>query len=230
MPPQETRWATRLSATCTTLSWARPRPTTGSWPLPARRRRKAIRKSQATEGCTLFRAVAAAEGVHAERHLRLLGEAVVQSTEANLQSSFERESTVNRVTYPEFIRDDVQPGARRGGETRRALQASIGGQAARGDSRLLRLSGVRLHCRTRSSRGVPHLWSQTGKVYPDRRIAIDIGGKGIFSINRGRCRAVLLTAAWSDSKSDLHSPFPQNIERIQEKPTSTEHTGQRGIR
>ncbi len=29
----------------------------------------------------------------------------------------------------------------------------------------------------------------------------------IFSINRGRCRAVLLTAAWSDSKSDLHSPF-----------------------
>jgi len=29
----------------------------------------------------------------------------------------------------------------------------------------------------------------------------------IFSINRGRCRTVLLTAAWSDSKSDLLSPF-----------------------
>lgn len=53
----------------------------------------------------LFRAVAAAEGVHAERHLRLLGEAVVQSTEENLQSSFERETTVNEVYYPQFIRE-----------------------------------------------------------------------------------------------------------------------------
>ena len=53
----------------------------------------------------LFRAVAAAEGVHAERHLRLLGEAVVQSTEENLQSSFERETTVNEVYYPQFIQD-----------------------------------------------------------------------------------------------------------------------------
>jgi rubrerythrin len=58
----------------------------------------------------LFRAVAAAEGVHAERHLRSLGEAVVQSTEANLQSSFERETTVNRVTYPEFIREAEEEG------------------------------------------------------------------------------------------------------------------------
>jgi rubrerythrin len=53
----------------------------------------------------LFRAVAAAEGVHVERHLRLLGETVVQSTEENLQSSFERETTVNQVTYPQFIRE-----------------------------------------------------------------------------------------------------------------------------
>ena len=53
----------------------------------------------------LFRAVAAAEGVHAERHLRLLGGAVVQSTEENLQSSFERETAVNRVYYPQFIRE-----------------------------------------------------------------------------------------------------------------------------
>lgn len=51
----------------------------------------------------LFRAVAAAEGVHAERHLRLLGEAVVRSTEENLQYSFEQETTVNQVYYPEFI-------------------------------------------------------------------------------------------------------------------------------
>jgi rubrerythrin len=53
----------------------------------------------------LFRAVAAAEGVHAERHLRLLGEALVKSTEENLQYSFEQETTVNQVYYPEFIRE-----------------------------------------------------------------------------------------------------------------------------
>ncbi|MBN1813025.1 MAG: rubrerythrin family protein [Anaerolineae bacterium] len=58
----------------------------------------------------LFRAVATAEGVHAERHLRLLGEAVVQSTEANLRSSFERESTVNLVTYPQFIQEAESEG------------------------------------------------------------------------------------------------------------------------
>jgi len=62
----------------------------------------------------LFRAVAAAEGhrpvgadapagVHVERHLRLLGEAVVKSTEENLQFSFESETTVNQVYYPRFI-------------------------------------------------------------------------------------------------------------------------------
>ena len=60
----------------------------------------------------LFRAVATAEGVHAERHLRLLGEAVVQSTEANLRSSFERESTVNLVTYPQFIQEAESEGER----------------------------------------------------------------------------------------------------------------------
>jgi rubrerythrin len=60
----------------------------------------------------LFRAVAAAEGVHAERHLRLLGEAVVQSTEENLQSSFERETTVNEVYYPQFIREAEEEGDR----------------------------------------------------------------------------------------------------------------------
>jgi rubrerythrin len=53
----------------------------------------------------LFRAVAAAEGVHAERHLKLMGEAMVHGTEENLQSSFERETTVNEVYYPQFIRE-----------------------------------------------------------------------------------------------------------------------------
>jgi rubrerythrin len=60
----------------------------------------------------LFRAVAAAEGVHAERHLRLLGEAVVKGTEENLQSSFERETTVNEVYYPQFIREAEEEGER----------------------------------------------------------------------------------------------------------------------
>jgi rubrerythrin len=60
----------------------------------------------------LFRAVAAAEGVHAERHLRLLGEAVVKSTEENLQSSFERETTVNQVYYPRFVREAEEEGKR----------------------------------------------------------------------------------------------------------------------
>jgi rubrerythrin len=60
----------------------------------------------------LFRAVAAAEGVHAERHLRLLGEAVVQSTEENLQSSFERESSVNQLYYPQFIHQAEEEGER----------------------------------------------------------------------------------------------------------------------
>ncbi|HDQ72792.1 MAG TPA: rubrerythrin family protein [Chloroflexi bacterium] len=53
----------------------------------------------------LFRAVAAAEGVHAGRHLKLLGEAVVKNTEENLQFSFESETTVNEVYYPRFIQE-----------------------------------------------------------------------------------------------------------------------------
>ncbi len=60
----------------------------------------------------LFRAVAAAEGVHAERHLRLMGEGVVKSTEENLQFSFESETTVNEVYYPQFIQDAEEEGQR----------------------------------------------------------------------------------------------------------------------
>ena len=60
----------------------------------------------------LFRAVAAAEGVHAERHLRLMGQAVVKSTEENLQFSFESETTVNEVYYPRFIQDAEEEGER----------------------------------------------------------------------------------------------------------------------
>jgi len=60
----------------------------------------------------LFRAVAAAEGVHAERHLRLMGEGVVKSTEENLQFAFESETTVNEVYYPQFIQDAEDEGQR----------------------------------------------------------------------------------------------------------------------
>ncbi|HET89770.1 MAG TPA: rubrerythrin family protein [Chloroflexi bacterium] len=63
-----------------------------------------------TQIAKLFRAIAAAEGVHVERHLRLLGEAVVKDTETNLQSSFERETTVNEVYYPQFIREASEEG------------------------------------------------------------------------------------------------------------------------
>ena len=65
-----------------------------------------------TQIARLFRAVATAEGVHAERHLHLLGEAVVKSTEENLQASFERETTVNEVYYPQFIQEAEEEGAR----------------------------------------------------------------------------------------------------------------------
>lgn len=53
----------------------------------------------------LFRAIPAAEEVHAGNHLRVMGEAVVRSTEENLAFSFERETTINEVTYPQLIRE-----------------------------------------------------------------------------------------------------------------------------
>ncbi len=50
----------------------------------------------------LFRAIGAAEEVHALKHLRLLK--IVQTTEENLKASFEREASVSENIYPEFIR------------------------------------------------------------------------------------------------------------------------------
>jgi rubrerythrin len=61
----------------------------------------------------LFRAVAAAEGVHTSRHLEFLGEVVVQGTEENMRSSFDREMAANQVFYPEFIREAEAEGERR---------------------------------------------------------------------------------------------------------------------
>lgn len=60
----------------------------------------------------LFRAVAYAEGIHADMQLRLLGEAVVRDTENNLQTSFERETTVSGVVYQRFIQEAEEEGER----------------------------------------------------------------------------------------------------------------------
>jgi rubrerythrin len=51
---------------------------------------------------SLFRAVAFAESVHAKNHFDLLE--AVDSTEENLKRSFEKETFVNEVAYPEFLR------------------------------------------------------------------------------------------------------------------------------
>jgi rubrerythrin len=51
----------------------------------------------------LFRAVAAAETVHAQNHLRILGE--IKSTADNLQAAMEGENYEVVSMYPEFIAD-----------------------------------------------------------------------------------------------------------------------------
>ena len=50
----------------------------------------------------LFRSVAAAEAVHAKSHFELLEK--VHSTEENLKLSFEKETFVNEVAYPAFLK------------------------------------------------------------------------------------------------------------------------------
>ena len=50
----------------------------------------------------LFRAVAAAEAVHAASHFELLEK--VHSTEENLNLSFDKETFVNEVAYPAFLK------------------------------------------------------------------------------------------------------------------------------
>jgi len=59
----------------------------------------------------LFRAIAAAEEVHAANHLRALGENIVRSTEENLAFSFERETSINEVIYPQLIQEAEEEGA-----------------------------------------------------------------------------------------------------------------------
>lgn len=51
----------------------------------------------------LFRAVASAEGVHSKRHFALLES--VADTQTNLERSFQSETAVNGVHYPEMLRE-----------------------------------------------------------------------------------------------------------------------------
>jgi rubrerythrin len=50
----------------------------------------------------LFQAISLAEKVHAEQHFSLLEK--VKSTEENLKYSFEKETFVNEVAYPQYLR------------------------------------------------------------------------------------------------------------------------------
>jgi rubrerythrin len=54
----------------------------------------------------LFRAVAAAEAVHAQRHFAQLE--TVADTQTNLEQAFQSETTVNRVHYPQMLNEAEQ--------------------------------------------------------------------------------------------------------------------------
>jgi rubrerythrin len=56
----------------------------------------------------LFRAVAAAEGVHSRRHFAMLES--VADTQTNLERSFQSEVAVNGVHYPEMTREAEEDG------------------------------------------------------------------------------------------------------------------------
>jgi rubrerythrin len=56
----------------------------------------------------LFRAISAAEMVHAKKHLRNLR--IIKSTEENLKYAFESETAVGEERYPEFIRQAAEDG------------------------------------------------------------------------------------------------------------------------
>ncbi len=56
----------------------------------------------------LFRAVAAAEGVHSRRHFAMLES--VSDTQSNLERAFQSEKIVNGVHYPEMLREAEEDG------------------------------------------------------------------------------------------------------------------------
>jgi rubrerythrin len=56
----------------------------------------------------LFRAVAAAEGVHSRRHFALLES--VADTQTNLEQAFQSEKTVNGIYYPKMLKEAEEDG------------------------------------------------------------------------------------------------------------------------
>jgi rubrerythrin len=56
----------------------------------------------------LFRAISAAEEVHALKHLRILK--IIKSTQENLEQSFESETMVSEGIYPELIKVAIEEG------------------------------------------------------------------------------------------------------------------------
>ena len=52
----------------------------------------------------LFRAIADAERVHANRHLRLLKDILIKDTDTNLEESFRWENSISENEYPELIK------------------------------------------------------------------------------------------------------------------------------
>ncbi|UCC34088.1 MAG: rubrerythrin family protein [Candidatus Bathyarchaeota archaeon] len=56
----------------------------------------------------LFRAVAAAEGIHSRRHFALLES--VADTQTNLERAFQSETAVNGIYYPQMLREAEEEG------------------------------------------------------------------------------------------------------------------------
>ena len=74
---------------------------------------KGFFKEEYPQMARLFRAIAAAEKIHAIKHLRLLK--IIRSTEENLQASFESETTVSENVYPAFIQQAETDGNKAAG-------------------------------------------------------------------------------------------------------------------
>jgi rubrerythrin len=69
---------------------------------------KQAEKEDLTQIAHLFRAVAAAESVHSQRHFALLES--VADTQTNLEQSFQSETAVNGVHYPQMLKEAEEDG------------------------------------------------------------------------------------------------------------------------
>lgn len=65
-------------------------------------------KEELPQVAKLFRAIAAAERIHAIKHLRHMK--VIKSTEDNLEAAFESETSISDNIYPEFIQQAGEDG------------------------------------------------------------------------------------------------------------------------